>query len=325
MATRAGMSGLESLEVSPKRQTGRMTELIALGTTVPDEKDQVKLTVLVQDSRYLNGWIVEGIKEKAGAEVEVISIGRQKANWTRTRTIPARLGSSIAPAGLGYSGTLGCFCTDLATGTDALLSNNHVIADTNRLPLGTPIQQPSRPDGGTPGGDNIARLTRFVPIHGPGGPVNTVDAAIAQLTGTRPIDTARIFDTTGTYPGNPVVAMLRPNSIKMAAINMPVLKIGRTTGLTRGRILAVNVNNLHVNYGTSIGLRRFDRQITVGSAVAGRPFLRGGDSGSLMVTNAGEPVGLLFATSTSGGPFGLGVANANRIDLVLSQLNIRLK
>lgn len=323
MSTRAGMAEFEG-SGSSTRHTGRMTELIALGTTAPDEKSQVKLTVLVQDNRYLKGRIVEGIKEKVGSEVEVISIGRQKANWTRSRTAPVRLGSSIAPAGKSYSGTLGCYCVDLASGAQALLSNNHVIAETNRLNPGAPIQQPSRPDGGTPANDVIARLTRFVPINATGGPVNFVDAAIAQLTNARPIDQARIYNTTGTYPANPVVTTVRPNAIVTPAINMPVVKIGRTTGLTRGSILAINVNNLYVQYGPGIGLRRFDRQITVGATVAGQPFLRGGDSGSLMVTPNGEPVGLLFATSTTGGPFGLGVANANRIDLVLSQLNIRL-
>ena len=62
-----------------------------------------------------------------------------------------------------------------------ILSNNHVLANSNLAALGDPILQPGRVDGGTFPSNKIATLERFVEImptnQSPG--YNLVDAAIA--------------------------------------------------------------------------------------------------------------------------------------------------
>lgn len=92
-----------------------------------------------------------------------------------------------------------------------------------------------------------------------------------------------------------------------------VLKYGRTTGFTSGKLDAINAT---VNVSYDSGTARFVGQIIV----KGRGFLAGGDSGSLLVTESNGPIGLLFAGS-NGGP---GYAMANQIDDVLSALGVSI-
>ena len=100
-----------------------------------------------------------------------------------------------------------------------------------------------------------------------------------------------------------------------AAPGLPVQKYGRTSALTAGTVTAVN-GIVNVYYGT--GTARFVDQVFVESQ---KPFLKSGDSGSLLVTRdaAASPVGLLFASGSSGK-----FAIANRIDLVLGRFGVEV-
>ncbi|MGD8331462.1 MAG: hypothetical protein PVJ49_18665, partial [Acidobacteriota bacterium] len=99
-----------------------------------------------------------------------------------------------------------------------------------------------------------------------------------------------------------------------ALVNMAVMKYGRTTSETKGRVQGINAT---VNVGYDSGVARFVGQIVIG----GGGFSQGGDSGSLIVVQKGpdarKPVGLLFA---GGG----GVTVANPIDEVLSAFNVTI-
>ncbi len=96
---------------------------------------------------------------------------------------------------------------------------------------------------------------------------------------------------------------------------MRVMKYGRTTGQTNGRIDAINAT-VNVNYG-SPGVAHFIKQIII------KPgnFSAGGDSGALIVVqkggDAGSPVGLLFAGSFS-------ITVANPIDDVLARFGVTI-
>ncbi len=96
---------------------------------------------------------------------------------------------------------------------------------------------------------------------------------------------------------------------------MRVMKYGRTTGQTNGRIDAINAT-VDVNYGAP-GVARFVDQIII------KPgnFSAGGDSGSLIVVQKGKdsrsPVGLLFAG-------GFGITVANPIDAVLGAFGVTI-
>ena len=99
-------------------------------------------------------------------------------------------------------------------------------------------------------------------------------------------------------------------------LNLLVKKAGRTTQRTRGRISGVNAT-VKVNYGPS-GAALFRGQVVIVS-LASAPFSQGGDSGSLIVTDAGaKPVGLLFAGSVSH-------TIANPIRSVLAALNVQIQ
>jgi hypothetical protein len=179
------------------------------------------------------------------------------------------------------AGTIGCRVTDGAN--VYALSNNHVYANEN---LGVknvdPVLQPGPFDGGgkVEGRDDaIGTLVDFEPIEF-GGPDNTIDAAIA-ISSTNLLGNATPADGYGT-PKSQIVA---------PALRLKLQKYGRTTGLTAGKITAINAT---VNVAYDSGVARFVDQIII---IPGG-FSAGGDSGSLVVTQKGSnPVGLLFAGS----------------------------
>lgn len=211
-------------------------------------------------------------------------------------------------------GTLGSLVQD-AGGVQYILSNNHVLARTNRASGGEDIIQPGlidqNPVCAKDVNDTVADLSAFIPILFKAKkttPTNSVDAAIAQVrTGA--------VDSTGSILDIGVIssATLEP------ALNLAVKKSGRTSGLTTGTITAVNVT-VDVTYSKTCGqgsqTARFVNQILVSPG----SFLAGGDSGSLMVEDvatAPHAVGLLFAGSSS-------VAVANPIQAVLNAFSVAM-
>src|SRR5438128_6569968 len=89
------------------------------------------------------------------------------------------------------SGTLGALVQ--AGATQYILSNNHVLAETNAGHVGDPIIQPGLIDQSpvcSPDiSDTVANLSSFKRISFKVGTTNLVDAAIAQLAGSG-IDTS---------------------------------------------------------------------------------------------------------------------------------------
>jgi hypothetical protein len=157
-----------------------------------------------------------------------------------------------------------------------VLSNNHVLANSNNARIGDPILQPGPYDGGTVASDTIARLSRFVPISFASGASNYVDAAIAE--GAFDVLDREIYWV--GYPRGGIAP----------ALNMIVQKTGRTTNYTTGRITAINAT-VNVNYGGG-QVARFVNQIMTTNMSAG------GDSGSLLLDMENRAVGLLFAGSS---------------------------
>ncbi len=165
-----------------------------------------------------------------------------------------------------------------------ILSNNHVLANSNAASLGDPILQPGPFDGGTDPADRIARLSRFIPLtFEPPVPRplhrNLVDAAIAQ---------GEFHDLDREiYWSGYVRGWRRKASVTVGAV---VKKTGRTTNFTTGRITAINAT-VDVNYGGGRVARLIDQIVTTNISA-------GGDSGSLVTTLDNVAVGLLFAGSS---------------------------
>jgi len=156
-----------------------------------------------------------------------------------------------------------------------ILSNNHVLANSNNARIGDPILQPGPYDGGSYPSDLIAHLSRYVPIRFDGKP-NYVDAAIAE---GQFHDLDREIYWIGYVKG--MVA---------ARVGLPVQKTGRTTNYSKGRVTAINAI-VNVNYGSG-RVARMERQI-ITTNMSGP-----GDSGSLLCDLHENAVGLLFAGSS---------------------------
>lgn len=99
------------------------------------------------------------------------------------RLRPAKPGCSVGfqftgdQARFVMAGTFGAVVE--TGGTRYILSNNHVLANENALPLGSPIFQPGLLDHGDPNSDRIGTLTRFATLRS--GQPNALDCAIAEI------------------------------------------------------------------------------------------------------------------------------------------------
>ena len=243
-------------------------------------------------------------KQINGVPTDVVETGRLYAQVpiARQRLRPAKGGCSVGFQASGFvmAGTFGCLVTDGVR--RYILSNNHVLANENALPLGRPIFQPGLLDGGVAPTDRIAKLKKFVRIRSL--PTdNHVDAAIATLTSSTVASPAIL----------PQVGALGSTTTVPAAAGMRVHKHGRTTGYTRGRVIDVAAD---VNITYDFGVARFvDQMVIVGESGS---FSDAGDSGSLIVRRAGNrATGLLFAGSATH-------TIANHISEVLGALGVTL-
>ena len=210
------------------------------------------------------------------------------------------------------SGTLGSLVKD-AQGNQYILSNNHVLARFNQGETGEDVNQPGQIDQPCAQDGVVAHLSDFVTIQTSKGrsiKYNVVDAAIAS------VDPGAVRADGSILDIGPVNSTIVVN----AAIGQLVKKSARTTGLTHGQILAIDVT-VGVGYSKSCGgaanqAAYFENQIRIGSG----SFSAGGDSGALIVEDVGslpKPIGLLFAGSSSS-------TLANPIGAVLSQLGVQM-
>ena len=226
------------------------------------------------------------------------------------RARPAPGGVSVGHTRI-TAGTLGCLARGRRSPRDRrvlILSNNHVLANSNNARFGDSIVQPGPADGGRSPRDRVAILERHVPLRY-GGAVNYVDCATAWAWPDR-------VRRDMVYRSGTALRYFRvSSSIRTATRGMLVGKTGRTTQLTVGRVIDLNWRGF-VNYGTA-GRAFFRDQLVIRGQNG--DFSRGGDSGSLIWTwdSRRNPVGLLFA---GGG----GLTIANKIGRVLSALDINL-
>jgi hypothetical protein len=225
------------------------------------------------------------------------------------RARPLRPGVSISHVDV-TAGTLGAFVRastgDGSPGEVHALSNWHVLAGSPDARAGDVVVQPGVADGGRAPDDRVGTLAGLVPLEP--GVTQAVDAALALLDDP---------DVDPTYPVG------RVTTTAVALGGEAVGKTGRTTGVTAGRVTAIELDDVVVGYGDELGALRFDDQIEVESTVTG-PFSRGGDSGSLVYREDGVALGLLFAGSETGGTNGTGLTYCNPVDVVLERLGVTL-
>ncbi|MCB2205006.1 S1 family peptidase [bacterium] len=188
-----------------------------------------------------------------------------------------------------------------------ILSCNHVFARLNAGGSGEVILQPGRADNGctTVLNDEVARLADMQTIDYSPYANNLMDAAVASTT-TAMVDNSTPLDGYGV-----------PSSTTMCAtVGMEVQKYGRRTGLTQGRVVAINCSVV-VPYPA--GPTRFVDQIVVEPLRKNKSFVEGGDSGSLVVTDDSNanPIGLVYAKSGD-------LAFVNPIDPILQRFGVQI-
>lgn len=226
----------------------------------------------------------------AGYSVEIRKVGHIKALYrsmaqelvfpleaartARVRPIPG--GVSIGHPSV----TAGSLATAIMFGgTQYGLGNNHIIAATStrqyaRARIGDTILQPGRVDGGSAPNDVIGTLDRYVPLDELG--QNLVDCALFKPTSPDLLSA----DIIGLEPFK---------GFKKAAVDMPLVKSGRTSGVTTGKIADIDAT-IMVDYGTFS--TTFRHQIITDFMASP------GDSGSLSMDQGDyAAVGLIFAGS----------------------------
>jgi hypothetical protein len=215
-------------------------------------------------------------------------------------------------------GTLGSLIQS-SSGTQYLLSCNHVFARSDQAATGESIVQPGlidnncTPNGEGPGTTLVGILTAWLPLSSN---ATNVDAAIAQVDSGAVNSSGEILEL-GAMQGNGTLAAAPPGTSSTqgkgepGSLNLVVAKSGRTTGLTCASVSALNLS-VKVDYyrncdeTTAYLTKIYTNQI----AIEGSEFSDAGDSGSLVV-DAGnaEPVGLFFAGGVTNTGVSEGVAN----------------
>ncbi|MFE0103120.1 hypothetical protein [Streptomyces sp. NPDC059009] len=314
-------SMLPERDVVPRTMDdGTPTDIVAVGHVAAQRQQQRKAgSGRIEDvgSLRADGGVEEQLARLSQPLLqESGALGVFEPQILKRRMRPAPSGISVGNVKV-TAGTLGSVVYDFLPGATVdppaaglgipskfyILSNNHVLADSNRAQLGSAIVQPGVFDGGQDPADRIAVLDRFVTIQfAPQIPLerhnNVVDCALGAV---------EFQDATREqyFSGAPRAWRRKCN----VAVGDRVKKTGRTTNISFGRILAVDAT-IDVNYGTA-GTARFKDQILTTAISAG------GDSGSLVTSLDNVALGLLFAGSST-------VTVANHIENVRALLRVEI-
>jgi len=259
------------------------------------------------------------------------------------------------------TGTLGALVND-THGNQLVLSSSHVFArnsSTRRsAALNEPIVQPGLVDLGCwqDQSDIVARLSNWSKINFAGG-ANQLDAALAKIVPEE--QTPNGTPTAGVDPDGKILNMVdasfptdqipagqisaTPFPFNSLYDGLPVMKMGRTTCLTSGKIDAFDAMGKVVYPGkvcnvVGAGTAFFNHQILVIGQAINNPsgstcsFAEGGDAGALVVTqdfSCPQAIGIVFAgTPAAGAPYAPDTANTivavNPIGTILSKFNVSL-
>ncbi|MBK8022682.1 MAG: hypothetical protein IPK19_14925 [Chloroflexi bacterium] len=128
----------------------------------------VAVVVLVERKLPIAALSVDDMvpRELEGMRTDVVEVGVLRALQTpRERFRPTIPGGVSMGHYKITAGTLGAIVRDRATNELLILSNNHVLANSNDALKGDPILQPGPTDGGKNPGDMVATLERFIPLR----------------------------------------------------------------------------------------------------------------------------------------------------------------
>jgi hypothetical protein len=218
-------------------------------------------------------------------------------------------------------GTLGALVEDQNSSL-FILSNNHVLAESDQARPGDTIVQPALVDlnCNPQAGRTVGSLRYLVPLKSS---QTNVDAALAAATPA--VDgTGAILQLGPSVNG--VLTAAAPAAGEGEALTAPLLnqlrvvKSGRTTGLTCSTVNTVNLTvQVDYYYDCAETEPYYTKTYVNQIGMPGASFADSGDSGALVLdaSNA-QPVGLFFASGSDDSNHGFSVANP--IQDVLSEL-----
>lgn len=294
--------GVVSVGVGYKTSKGQTTDQLSVICSVEQKKPKEAIAQKDMIPPTING-----------VATDVVQSGIIKAFSNTIRRRPALGGDSIGHYAI-TAGTFGCVVNK--NGQTMILSNNHVMANSNEAQTGDAIIQPGSYDKGTLD-DKIATLSEFVEIGFIESGLPTTDCPIAKsaafainvlafLTGSKSrvqayslqaasnlIDAALAIPINELDISREILGIGAITGAKEAVLGMEVHKQGRTTGYTKGIIDQIDVTT-QVSYGAN-KTAVFTDQVSI-SSPASTPFSQPGDSGSAVLSGT-DLVGLLFAGS----------------------------
>lgn len=280
LARYAHRSNVTGIDIGYKRSEGEVTDVLAIRLHVKEKIPASALEAAELFPEEIDGFPVDVIQGnyKAGEQS-----GISEGTTTRTTRF-SRLQPGISIANTGVSaGTLGMVVKDKRSGKPSILSNWHVLAGSATASPGDDIVQPGPHDGGRAPRDVVGRLDRML-LDKDG------DAAIAVLNDARPFD-----------PGIIDVNII-PDNLADPQIGDEVIKSGRSTQVTRGRV--DGKGRYFITYPVGrIGIDGFvivprDKQNPANEEIS-----MGGDSGSIWIKEGTKTaVGLHFAGETDARP-----------------------
>lgn len=271
--------------------------------------DQLSLVVSVTHKVPVSDLSADDLipQNVSGLETDVVETGHIRAQLDnpQNRYRPAQPGVSIGHRDI-TAGTFGLLVQ--REGQALILSNNHVLANTNAAVISDPIYQPGPADGGI-SQDRIATLLEFEPIDFGDAPATCAIAetlahflnTLARLTGShhrlqaiQATPALNVMDAALALPDHPtlvkpdVLGIGIPTGAAVPQLGAEVQKMGRTTGYSLGTITQINVT-VDVDYA--------GRKARFVDQVFTTPMSSPGDSGSGIFNVGRQAVGLLFAGS----------------------------
>jgi hypothetical protein len=296
------LPGVTAVGLGSKEVAGQPTGELALKVFVvrkrpPDELDAADLIPAEIDG--LRTDVIEGGEIRLVVDPPGAVILNDNTDDTRSRPLVG--GRRIRREGSGYAGTVGCFLVDAAhVGTAYGLTNYHVVdvPDVSPLAAGTSAV-------GQPTGDSSMTACcndLFGKYAGGERVVPGADEAVIKLDPGMQwqAEIAEIGIVTDKHEITQAEAT--PQTYK-------VRKRGARTGLTGGVVRSLNTSSGHADNGIVI---QPNANPTAGTRTVF--FDYEGDSGSALVNDASEVVGLIYARDDSGNGY------AYAIDHVLERL-----
>ncbi|AYF53605.1 trypsin-like serine protease [Clostridium botulinum] len=225
-----------------------------------------------------------------GVPTDVIESDIPKTASLTTRKRPVTGGYCIGVKGL-KTATMGCLVGN--SHSDYILTSNHAIINNKREKLKAVVFQPSPEYGGKESEDIIGKVVTFTRVL-PQSQINDSDAALVLTDRIKSsIDITFIGPIRGTSDGR---------------VGQKVQKVGCISGLTTGNITTIN---------TTIMINYLGEEVLFKNQIVTTKMSVDGDSGSVLLNNNKEAIGLLMANSKSNTVY-------NDINIVLTKLYVHI-